>query len=83
MYFFAVLGVQLYGGYITRDPSNPLSSLVLGTDFSDNNYWANNFNDMVSAMNVLFNLLVSGNNVLHVGAAFHSGPHYCICSLPR
>lgn len=61
MYFFAVLGVHLYGGLITRDPSNPLSSLVLGTDFSDNDYWANNFNDMISAMNVLFNLLVINN----------------------
>jgi two pore calcium channel protein len=61
MYFFSALGVQLYGGYITRDPSNPLSSLVLGTDFSNNEYWANNFNDMVGAMNVLFNLLVVNN----------------------
>ena len=60
MYFFAALGVQLYGGLITRDPSNPLSWLLLenGTDFTENEYWANNFNDMISAMNVLFNLLV-------------------------
>lgn len=58
MYFFAAVGVQLYGGLITRDPSNRLSWLLLGTDFADNEYWANNFNDMISAMNVLFNLLV-------------------------
>jgi hypothetical protein len=56
MYVFSALGLQLYGGLITRDPSNPLAYLILGTDFSDNEYWANNFNDMVSGMNVLFNL---------------------------
>lgn len=47
MYFFAAIGVHNYGGYITRDPSNRLSELVLDTDFSENDYWANNFNDMV------------------------------------
>lgn len=61
LYAFAVLGVHLYGGLISRDPNNPLSFLVLDTDFSDNDYWANNFNDMISAMNVLFNLLVVNN----------------------
>jgi two pore calcium channel protein, plant len=62
LYFFSVLGgVQLYGGLITRDPANPLSYLVLNTDFSNNDYWANNFNDAMSGMNVLFNLLVVNN----------------------
>jgi two pore calcium channel protein, plant len=61
MYIFAALGMTLYGGMITRDPSNPLSDLVLNSDFSDNSYWANNFNDMMSGMNVLFNLLVINN----------------------
>lgn len=61
MYFFAALGVELYGGMVSRDPSNPLSYLILGTDFSDNDYWANNFNDLISAFNVLFNLLVVNN----------------------
>ena len=47
---------------ITRDPTNPLSTVLLGaTDFVDNEYWANNFNDMISGMNVLFNLLVVNN----------------------
>jgi hypothetical protein len=55
------MGMQLYGGMITRDPANPLSYLVLDTDFSDNEYWGNNFNDMVSSMNTLFNLLVVNN----------------------
>lgn len=48
MYWFAGLGMLLYGGMITRDPNNPLSSAILGNDFSDNDYWGNNFNDMVS-----------------------------------
>ena len=61
MYMFAALGMYLFGGMISRDPSNPLSYLVLNTDFSDNDYWANNFNDMISSLNVLFNLLVVNN----------------------
>jgi Ion transport protein len=52
LYSFAAIGMILYGGMITRDPNNPLSYLVLNTDFSDNSYWANNFNDMLSGMNV-------------------------------
>lgn len=44
LYVFAAVGVGLYGGLITRDPSNPLSYLLLDNDFSDNDYWANNFN---------------------------------------
>lgn len=62
MYVFAVIGVHLYGGMITRDPSNPFAYKILEADnFVDNDYWANNFNDMWSAMNVLFNLLVINN----------------------
>lgn len=61
LYLFAALGMYLYGGMITRDPNNPLSYLILGTDFADSEYWANNFNDMFSSLNVLFNLLVVNN----------------------
>jgi two pore calcium channel protein len=61
MYWFAAMGLILYGGLITRDPKNPLSQVILGNDFSENDYWANNFNDMMSGMNVLFNLLVVNN----------------------
>ncbi len=61
-YFFATLGQLLYGGNINRDPSNPLSYALLGaTDFTGSAYWPNNFNDMFSSMNVLFNLLVVNN----------------------
>lgn len=61
MYFFSTLGMHLYGGQITRDPGNPLAYLLVGTDFADNDYWANNFNDIFSGLNVLFNLLVVNN----------------------
>ena len=61
-YFFASIGTMMYGGCITRDPSNPLSHALLeATDFVGNSYWSNNFNDMFSGMNVLFNLLVVNN----------------------
>lgn len=61
LYIFSAVGVGLYGGLITRDPNNPLSYLILDTEFSNNIYWGNNFNDMTSAMNVMFNLLVINN----------------------
>jgi len=48
LYFYAVLGMQLYGGLISRDPDNEVSHLILGTDFSESEYWSNNFNDMIS-----------------------------------
>lgn len=56
------LFVLLISIVITRDPANPLSyTLLEADDFVDNKYWANNFNDMFSAMNVLFNILVVNN----------------------
>jgi hypothetical protein len=45
-------------GMITRDPSNPLSLLLLDSGFADSAYWPNNFNDMFSAMNVSSVLLL-------------------------
>lgn len=61
-YFFASTGMLLYGGVITRDPTNSQSqSLLEADDFVEGNYWANNFNDMFSGMNVLFNWLVVNN----------------------
>lgn len=52
MYLFAALGMQLYGGMITRDPENPLSHLQLNSLYAESRYWANNFNDMFGGMNV-------------------------------
>ena len=61
MYFFSAIAMQCYGGLITRDPNNPTAYLLEGTSFADNFYWANSFNDMMSGMNVLFNLLLVNN----------------------
>jgi two pore calcium channel protein len=61
MYTFAIIGVHLYGGLITRDPDNPVAMRLQDTNFADNDYWANSFNDVPSALNVLFNLLVINN----------------------
>lgn len=45
--------------------------LLEADDFVDNDYWANNFNDMFSGVNVLFNLLVVNN-----WTQFESGLEY-------
>ena len=60
---------------ITRDPQNPLSYILLeADDFVDNDYWANNFNDMFSGMNVLFNLLVVNNwTEFEIGLEYTAG----------
>jgi len=60
-YYFSVFGMLLFGGLITRDPANPISLLLVGSDFEQNLYWANNFNDMMSGMVVMFELLVINN----------------------
>jgi len=51
----------LYGGLLCRDPSNASSTLLEATDYVENEYWANNFNDTLSGMNVIFNLLILNN----------------------
>jgi len=60
-YIFSAIGMHYFGGLITRDPANPVSYLLEGTDFAGAFYWANNFNDLMSGMNVIFNLLVINN----------------------
>jgi low affinity Fe/Cu permease len=60
-YFFASLGMILFGGLITRDPLNDTSQLLEGTSFTASKYWANNFNDMLSSLCVLFNLMIVNN----------------------
>lgn len=52
---------QFFGGLINRDPENSVSYLLEGTDFAGALYWANNFNDLLSGINVIFNLLVINN----------------------
>lgn len=61
IYIWAALGVQIFGGLITRDPDDPNSYLLSGSDFAESNYWANNFNDMFGAINVIFDLLIVNN----------------------
>ncbi|KAL7551472.1 hypothetical protein ACHAWF_014665 [Thalassiosira exigua] len=59
-YLFAILGMWLFGGAINQDPNNSMS-LLEADEFVNASYWANNFNDMFSSMNVLFNWLVINN----------------------
>lgn len=61
VYTFSAIGMILFGGRITRDPDNPLSYQFEGTAFAHNLYWSNNFNDLLSGINVCFNLLVINN----------------------
>jgi len=68
VYIWSWIGMYFFGGLITRDPNNPTSKLLNGTDFAGSFYWANNFNDMLSGANVCFNLLVINNwNVMESG----------------
>lgn len=61
-YSFTTIGLLVFGGKITRDPSNEVSNLLLeANDWVESNYWSNSFNDMLSSFNVLFNLLVVNN----------------------
>lgn len=61
MYLFSAFAMQRFGGIITRDPNNPIALTLEGTDFAGAEYWENSFNDMMSGMNVMFNLLVINN----------------------
>lgn len=70
-YTFSSIGVLVFGGRITRDPFNQDSHNIMGSLFQVDHYWANNFNDMFGAMNVLFNLLVI-NNWNECSSGFHA-----------
>jgi len=60
-YLFANIGMQAFGGVITRDPSLPRTARIENSEFGGARYWGNNFNDMFGSFNVLFNLLVVNN----------------------
>ena len=79
-YFFSLVGMMLFGGFITRDPKNPVAYQLLGAeDFVSNDYWANNFNDMLSGMNVLFNLIVVNNwTECEIGFEFTAGHKWIV-----
>mmetsp|Transcript_5079 Transcript_5079/g.10243 ORF Transcript_5079/g.10243 Transcript_5079/m.10243 type:complete len:237 (-) Transcript_5079:618-1328(-) len=38
-YCFSALGMLLFGGLINRDPDDPTSAYLVGTDFERNYYW--------------------------------------------
>jgi len=61
MYLFATTGVFMYGGAINLDENSVYWSRLQGTEYADNDFFANNFNDMFSAMVLLFELLVVNN----------------------
>jgi len=76
VYIFSWIGMYFFGGLITRDPDNPTSQLLEGTDFAGAFYWANNFNDLLSGINVCFNLLVINNwNELESGIVAVAGKY--------
>jgi two pore calcium channel protein len=56
-----ILKTFLLTTFTFADPNNPLSTVLLDTEFAESDYWGNNFNDMMSGMNVLFNLLIINN----------------------
>lgn len=63
IYLFSSIGLVCFGGYVTRDPKNPNSYLLEGSDFAEQRYWPNNFNDMMSGVVVLFNLMMYDSDV--------------------
>lgn len=77
VFLWSWIGMVSFGGKITRDPNNPLAARLDGTDFAGSFYWANNFNDMLSGLNVCYNLLVINNwNVLESGIMAISDTKY-------
>lgn len=61
VYVFSGIGMSYFGGKINRDPNSPYAEMLKGTEFATNQYWANNFNDLLGGINVCFNLLVINN----------------------
>jgi two pore calcium channel protein len=60
-FLYSVLGMQIFGGLITTNPTDPNFAKLNSTAYGSSNYYANNFNDMYSGFVVLFELLV-GND---------------------
>lgn len=61
MYIFSALGMQLFGGLINRDPTQPQAALLANSSFGESDYYANNFNDMFSGFVLCFEILVLNN----------------------
>ena len=66
IYLFSVLGMQLFGGIITRDTTGAIISpsqaaALAASQFGEAGYYPNNFNDLPSGAVTLFELLVVNN----------------------
>ena len=66
VFFFAVLGNQLFGGVITRDRSGAVitreqADALAASAFGQADYYANSFNDLLSGAVTLFELMVVNN----------------------
>ena len=51
----------LYGGAISLDPADAAHAALAASDFGADDYWTNNFNDVLSGYVTLFELLVVNN----------------------
>ena len=93
LYFFSALGLQLYGGKINRDPTQPEFAILANTTFASADYFDNNFNDLASGFVTCFELLLVNNwfvlcegfvavtsiwSRLFFVAFFASGPLVCL-----
>ena len=82
IYFYAALGVLLYGGLISSDPSTPTYKTLIDTPYGQSGYWALNLNDIPSGLVLMFQLLVVNNWMVFVNAFVAvGGPSawfYCI-----
>lgn len=61
MYFFATLGVQLFGGLVNKDGERREYALLNEVAFGQAGYWPNNFNDIMSGIIVCFELIMVNN----------------------
>jgi len=61
LYFFSVLGLELFGGKINTDPAQPELALLANTTFAASDYYPMNFNDLASGFVTCFALLIVNN----------------------
>ena len=67
-YFFATLGIFLFGGLISLDENNSNYNSLLSSFYGQNQFWKINFNDFTNAFITLFCLIhVSDFDVIASG----------------
>lgn len=70
--FYAFVGISAFGGIINYN-----NTLLHNTTFAADDYWANNFNDLASALVTLFELLMVNNwHVIMDGCTAASGTEW-------